>query len=92
METAEAASQEDQQVVPMADSLVERAKLVVETNFVDEEFAVRCREDATGGSSCCRTQVQPATVAAGVPAALAGGLKPVIPCFLAGKLRAGAGG
>ncbi|KAL4458256.1 hypothetical protein ABPG75_013121 [Micractinium tetrahymenae] len=39
VETAEAASQEEHQVVPMADSLVERAKLVVETNFVDEAFA-----------------------------------------------------
>lgn len=28
-------------VVPMAESLVERAKLVVETQFVDESFAVR---------------------------------------------------
>lgn len=47
METAEAASQEDHQVVPMAESLVERAKQVVQTNFVDEEFAVR-RLEASG--------------------------------------------
>lgn len=40
METADGAT-EEQHVVPMADSLIERAKLVVETNFVDEAFAVR---------------------------------------------------
>ena len=58
METADGASSAAEAVVPMADSLIERAKQVVETNFVDEAFSVsrwaRCR--ACGGSPGSRRQ------------------------------------
>ncbi len=63
VETAEAASQEDHQVVPMADSLVERAKQVVETNFVDEEFAVRRLRPQGGCSEFLREAVAAAAAA-----------------------------
>lgn len=79
VETAEAASQEDHQVVPMADSLVERAKLVVETNFVDEAFAVRCHGAAgvrsgVGAGSGSSTDSAAASLRASAPA------PPCFPC------------
>ncbi|KAL4422080.1 hypothetical protein ABPG77_001548 [Micractinium sp. CCAP 211/92] len=64
VETAEAASQEDHQVVPMADSLVERAKQVVETNFVDEEFAANFVPELEAELTALRTRADSAEASA----------------------------
>ena len=43
MDTADGATSAEQHVVPMSDSLLERAKVVVDTRFVDDAFAVSSR-------------------------------------------------
>lgn len=43
METADGATAAEQEAAPQAQSLIERARQVVETQFVDEAFTVSAR-------------------------------------------------
>lgn len=51
-------------MVPMADSLVERAKLVVETNFVDEAFAANFVPELEAELTALRTRADDAEASA----------------------------